>query len=124
MPAVGRDPVAPLLPVVPAGVAVEARLRTPVLRVRVAVPDLHTERVQLVHVGGAGDEPEQLRDDAAERETLRRHRREAVAHPEAHDLTEDRARPGAGPVVAVDALVHRPAQDREVLAHQTPAVLR
>src|SRR5439155_9396531 len=117
MTPVGRDPVAPLLTVVAPGIALEARLRQPVRRVRVAIPDAHAERVQLVHVARAGEEPEKLAEHRAEREPLRRHRRKTLSHVEAHDLAEDRARPDAGPVSAVDAVVDRLAQDREVLAH-------
>src|SRR5438034_1012594 len=46
-----RDPIAPLLSVVAAGVPGKPRLRDPVRRERVAIPDAYAERVQLVHVG-------------------------------------------------------------------------
>src|SRR6185503_15565124 len=70
------------------------------------------------HVRASGDEPEQLGENRSEGEPFRRHRREAIAHAEAHDLAEDRARPGAGAVVAIDAAVDRLAQDVEVLTHE------
>ena len=89
VPAVRRDPIAPLLTVVPPGVAVEASLVDPVRRVGVAVPDARAEGVQLVHVGAAGDEPEQLGEDRAERQPFRGDRGKAVAHPEAHEITRE-----------------------------------
>src|SRR5207244_2422007 len=103
---VGGDPVAPLLTVVSARVALEPRALAPVRRVRVPVPDVDAERVQLPYVGGAVQEPEELGDDRAEREALRGHGGEAVAHPEAHDLADARARAHAGAVLPDRGLGH------------------
>ena len=115
--AIWRDPLTPLLPVIASRIALESGLRHPIGRVGVAIPDADAERVELVHIGRAGDEPQQLTDHGAERKTLGRHGRKAVRHLEAHDLAEDRARPGARPVVAIDALLEGLAQDVEVLPH-------
>src|ERR1700737_913093 len=74
VPAVGCDPVAPLLPVVAAGITRETRTALPVVGERVAVPDMYAERVQVVAIGAPPQEPEQLRADRAEPKPLRRHR--------------------------------------------------
>ena len=119
VPPVGRDPIAPLLPVVAPRVPGEPRALAPVVRERVAVPDVHTESVQLVHIRAAGEEPQQLRDDRPECETFRGDRGEAVREIEAHRLAEDRARADTGAVRAIVAFGERFPQDRQVLTHRS-----
>ena len=118
------DPVTPLLAVVPPRVAFETRLRQPVRRIRIPVPDAHAERVQLVHVRRPREEPEHLGEHRAERETLRGDRGEAVAHAKAHDLAEDGAGARARAIVAIGTGIHGLAQDGEVLAHRYAAARR
>ena len=117
VPPVGCDPVSPLLSVVASGIAREARARLPVVGESVPVPDVHAERVQVVHVRASREEPEQLRHDGAERQPLRRHRGESRGKIEAHHLAEHRARADARAVGAVVTLFERLPQDVEVLPH-------
>src|SRR5881296_2083137 len=70
VPPVGRDPIAPLLAVVASSVPRKASTPAPVLGERIAIPDVHPERVQLVDVRASGEEPEELRDDRSERKTF------------------------------------------------------
>jgi len=117
VPAVGCDPVAPLLPVIAAGVAGKTSAAPPVIGERVAVPDVHAERVQVVDVGASSEEPEELRHDGAEREPFCRHRGESAREVETHHLAEYRAGADAGAIRAIVALFERLPQDVEVLAH-------
>src|SRR5439155_25711471 len=76
-------PMPPLDPVDPADVAVEPRLRLPVIGFGVGVPDPNPQTTQIVDVRAAGDEPQQLGLHRLERDALGGDDREAVAHGEA-----------------------------------------
>ena len=82
----------------------------------VAVPDLDSLGRQLVGVGGAAHEPEELLDDAAPEHALGRQQREqAPAEVEAHRAAEDRQRPRARAVAAGDPVVEDLADQGQIL---------
>ena len=116
-PTVGCRPVAPLLSVIPARVTWKTRAPLPVVGERVAIPDVHAQRVEVVHVRASREEPQKLGHHRPEGEPLRRNSGESTREVEAHHLAEHRA--GADPraVGTLVTLFERLTQDVEVLAH-------
>ena len=109
--AVGRLPVAPLLAVDRAEIAV---------LVGPFVPDADLALLQPADVGVAAQEPEQFDDDRSQVQLLGRQQREAVGEVEAHLRAEQRQGAGAGAVLLLDAFVEDPLHEVEILAHGPP----
>ena len=113
--AVGRRPRAPL---------------DAVDRTKVAVGAAHSSQIvtsavlQPARVAVAAQEPEQLEDDRAQVDLLRRDERKALAQVEAHLVAEHALRAGAGAVGLGDAMVADVAQEVFVLrAHRALVAL-
>ncbi|MNN40055.1 hypothetical protein D3C81_1541150 [compost metagenome] len=106
--AVGRRPVAPLVAVHRAEVAVG---------VGPLVPDAHAVVLQVLDVGVALQEPQQLVDDRLEVALLGGHQREALAQVEAHLVAEHAVGAGAGTVALEGAGLAHQAHQVEVLFH-------
>jgi len=87
--------------------------------VRPLVPDRDAVRMQPVDVGRTPQEPQQLTEDAAGVQLLGGQQREALGEVEAHLVTEDAARPGAGAVGLLHPVVQHVVDEVEVLPHQS-----
>ena len=84
---------------------------------RPLVPDGHAAVLKPAVVGRAGQEPEQLVDQTFGMHPLGGQQRETLLQIEAHLTTEHRARPRAGAVGLVDAVVDHITQQIEIDAH-------
>jgi hypothetical protein len=81
------------------------------------VPDAHAVRLEVADIGVAGQEPQQLMDDRLEVKLLGGQQREARGEIEAHLVAEHAQGAGAGAVGLSDAIVARPVEQIEILAH-------
>src|SRR6185503_7169588 len=106
-PPIGRAPVAPLVAVDRAELA---------LVVGPFVPDGDAVLLQPAHVGVAAQEPEQLVGDRLEVQLLGGEQREAFAQVEAQLPAEERQRAGAGAVGLARAALQHLAQQLQVAA--------
>src|SRR6185437_10809168 len=88
--------------------------------VRPLVPDADAVLLEVLDVGVAGEEPEQLVDDRLQMQLLGGQQREAVAEIEAHLMAEHGQSAGAGAVALLDAVIENPLHQFEVLAHGGP----
>ena len=85
--------------------------------VRPFVPDAHAVIVEILDVGVAGEEPEQLVDDRLEVQLLGRQQRKAFGQIEAQLMAEHRERAGAGAVALLHAVGENVLHQIEILAH-------
>ena len=114
--AVGRAPVAPLVAVHRAELAV---------LVGPFVPDGDAALLQPLHVGVAAQEPEQLVDDRLQVQLLGGEQREAVGEVEAQLAAEHRQRAGAGAVGLARAALAAPRRgDRGTAARSRSSSYR
>lgn len=81
------------------------------------VPDADAALLEPAHVGVAAQEPQQLTDDRAQVQLLRREGREALRQVEAHLVAEDAPGARAGAVGLVHAVVPDVLEEVEVLTH-------
>src|SRR5947207_382360 len=72
---------------------------------------------QVVHIGFAAQEPQQLVDDRLEMQLLGGHQRKAVRQIETHLMPEYRQRSGAGAIVFALPVVQHVAHEVEVRLH-------
>ena len=107
-PAIGRVPAAPLVAVHGAQIAVF---------IGPLVPDPHTVVLQVLHVGVAGQEPQQLMHDALQVQLLGGHHRETFRQVEAHLVAETADGAGAGAVGLLHPFIKDAAEEVVVLAH-------
>ena len=82
------------------------------------VPDAHPMVAEVLDVGVAGEEPEQLVHDRLEVQALGRDQREARREIEAHLVREHAPRSGAGAVGLYGAVLEHVAHHLEVLLHR------
>ena len=115
MTAVRRLPVAPLLAVDGAEIAV---------LVGPFVPDAHLAVLQPAHVGVAAQEPQQLDDDRSQVELLGGQHRKPLRQIEAHLVAEHAERARAGPVHLPRARIEHAAHQVEILLHPAGIVPR
>ena len=108
MATVGGLPIAPLLAVNRAEVAI---LVSPF------VPDAHLAVAQPADIGIAAQEPEQFDDDRSEMKLLGGEHRKALAQVESHLCAEHAARADSGPVVLDRAVIERTLHQVEILPH-------
>ena len=113
--AVGGFPVAPLLAVDRAEVAVG---------IGPFVPDADACVLQPADVGVAAQEPQQLDDDRAQVQLLGGQQRKAVGKIEAHLGAEQRQGAGAGAVGLRDAFVEHFLHQIEIGPHRRPSISR
>ena len=106
LPALRRSPMAPLVAVHRAELAV---------LVGPLVPDRHAALLQPAHVGVAAQEPQQLVDDRLQVQLLGGEQREAVLEREAHLAAEHRERAGPGAVRLAGAALEQLLQQVEIL---------
>src|SRR5262249_19243644 len=116
--ALRRAEAPPLMAVDRAQIALTTPEFRGLLRGRPLVPDLHALRLQRRDVRLAAQEPEELVDDRAKVELLRREQREALAQIEPHLVAEDPARAGAGAVGSIAPLGQDEAEELLVLLHE------
>src|SRR5207247_1840157 len=106
LPALRRSPMAPLVAVHRAELAV---------LVGPLVPDRHAALLQPAHIGFAAQEPQQLVDDRLQVQLLGGEQREAVLEREAHLAAEHRERAGPGAVRLAGAALEQLLQQVEIL---------
>ena len=106
--AIRRGPVAPLLAIHRAKIAVG---------IGPFVPDANAVFLQIGDVGVAAQEPQQLDDDRLQVQLLGRHQRKALRQIEAHLVAEDRAGAGAGAVGFCGAFVQHLAHQVQIRLH-------
>src|ERR1700722_15062785 len=109
--AVGRRPRAPLLAVDRSELAA---------LVRPFVPDGNAVVVEVLDVGVAGEEPEQLMDDRFDVQLLGGDERKALREDEAHLVAEHRQRAGAGAVALLQTGLEDAVDQVEIFAHGFP----
>ena len=106
--AVARRPRAPLRAIDRAEIA---------LLIGPFVPDGYAMVAQILDIGVAAQEPQQLMDDGAQMQLLGGDQRKTAREIEAHLMAEDRKRAGSGAVVLADAVVAHMAHEVEILLH-------
>jgi hypothetical protein len=85
---------------------------------------MHTVIGEVLDVGVAGQEPQQLVADRFEMHLLRGEQRESPREVNPHLMSKHRQRAGAGPVLLHDAVGENTLQQVEILAHVvTPTYL-
>ena len=115
VPAVGRRPVAPLLAVHGSELAAG---------VGPLVPDGDAVIAQVLRVGLAAQEPQQLVGDRLEVHALGGHQRKSRGEIEAHLVAEHRQRAGAGAIGLARAVAAHVAHEFEILLHGVSGRLR
>jgi len=81
------------------------------------VPDRHPVLAQVLHVGVAGEKPQELVHDGFEIEFLGGDEREALREVEAHLVAEHRQRAGAGAVGLLRAVGEDAFEKLKILPH-------
>src|SRR2546428_11209188 len=115
MAPVGVNPDPPLLAIVATSVAGKPSLRPPVVRVGVPIPNMDTQRVELVYVRARGNEPEKLGEDRTKSKALGGDCRETVGHAKSHNFAEDGSSPDTSSVAAIDPAIRCFAENVQVL---------